>query len=150
MEHEYPGDEVFDRIEELCERGDEYMEIEKYRPALKKFWKAFDLLPEPKTQYPAGTWLLVSIGDINFQVGNYKGGVETLNRAKTFFEAADNPFLHFRLAQCCFEEGDNASAIKEFELAFAEDGAAIFEDEDPKYWSFFEANRLEGIKPKND
>ena len=124
------------------------MEIEKYRPALKKFWKAFDLLPEPKTQYPAGTWLLVSIGDINFQVGNYKGGVETLNRAKTFFEAADNPFLHFRLAQCCFEEGDNASAMKEIELAFAEDGAAIFEDEDPKYWSFFEANRLEGIGPK--
>lgn len=142
MEEEYPGDEVFDRIETLCERGDEYMEEEKYRPALKKFWKAFDLLPEPKTQYPAGTWLLVSIGDINFQVKNYKGGVETLNRAKGFFEAAGNPFLHFRLAQCYLEVGDAKSAIKEFELAFAEDGASIFEDEDPKYWDFFEKNRL--------
>lgn len=142
MEHEYPGDEVFDRIEELCDRGDEYMEREKYRPALKKFWKAFDLLPEPKTQYPSGTWLLVSIGDINFQVGNYKGGVENLNRAKAFPEGAGNPFLHFRLAQCYFEEGDQAAAMKEFELAFAEEGTTIFEDEDPKYWDFFQKNRV--------
>lgn len=141
MDYEYPGDEVFDRIEELCERGEEYMDIGKYRPAIKKFWKAFDLLPEPKTQYPAGTWLLVSIGDINFQVGNYKGGVDNLSKAKQFPEGEGNPFLHFRLAQCHLELEQEASALAEFDMAYQEDGKAIFEDEDPKYWTFYQNNR---------
>lgn len=138
MKDDYPGDEVFDRIEELCDRGDAYMDEGKYRPALKRFWKAFDLLPAPKTQYPAGTWLLVCIGDINFQVQNYKGGVENLNKAKAFPEGAGNPFLHFRLAQCYFELDEKEAARTEFEQAFKVDGAAIFDDEDPKYWAFFQ------------
>lgn len=139
MDYKYPGDEVFDKIEELCDKGEAYLDKEKYRPALKRFWKAFDLLPEPQTQYPAGTWLLVSIGDINFQVKNYLEGVKNLTKAKQFPEGEGNPFLHFRLAQCYFELEEQDAAFKEFKRAFDADGKAIFEDEDTKYWAFFEA-----------
>jgi len=141
MEYEYPGDKVFDKIEELCERGEEYMEQEKYPRAIKKFWKAFDLLPEPKTQYPAGTWLLTSIGDINFIVRNYKSGVMNLTRAKQFPEAEGNPYIHFRLGQCLLEEGEDEKALKELQQAYDLEGKEIFNDEDPKYWAFFSSKQ---------
>ena len=80
---QYTGDEVFDRIEVLCEQGEAYIERGKYRSALQKFWKAFELLPEPKTQYPSGTWLLTAIGDLNFQLQNFDFGI--LSRACPVF-----------------------------------------------------------------
>ncbi len=135
------GDEVFDQIEELCDKGEAYYERGKYRPAIKKYWKAFDLLPEPKTQYPAGTWLLAAIGDVNFIVKNYAGGVQNLTKALTFPEGAENPFIHFRLGQCHLELGDTEAAKEAFARAFELEGEAIFEDEDPKYWAFFKAVR---------
>lgn len=137
----YSGDDVFDEIEELCERGEELADNGKIRPALSTFWKAFNLLPEPKEQYPAGTWLLVSIGDLNFMVQNYEGGVKNLTEAKKFPEGEGNPFLHFRLGQCQFELGNKEEALKEFLIAFEADGEAVFEDEEPKYWNFFKAVR---------
>ena len=91
------GDEVFDKIEVLCDKGDAYLEREKYRSALQKYWKAFNLLPEPQTQYPAGTWLLTVIGDVNFIVKNYKEGVKNLSAAKKFPEGNGNPFIHFSI-----------------------------------------------------
>lgn len=141
MDHEYPGDEVFDEIEVLCDKGDAYMDRGKYRPAIKKFWKAFDLLPEPKTQYPAGTWLLTSIGDINFMVNNFKEGVKNLTRAKDFPEGNDNPFIYFRLGQCYLELGEKEEALRELKQAYDWEGSAIFDDEDPKYWAFFKAHQ---------
>lgn len=129
----YPGDEVFDRIEDLCDAGEELMDEGKYDQALKKFWKAFTILPEPKTQYPSGTWLLVSIGDIYFIFKDYKNGIKNLTEAKKFPEGEGNPYLHLRLGQCHFEEGNIEEARKEMKIAYEIDGKAIFEDEDEKY-----------------
>lgn len=138
---DYPGDEVFDRIEELCEAGEERLGEGKLRPALRKFWKAFELLPNPKPQYPSGTWLLVSLGDVYWQMGNFEAGATQLERAKAFPEGFGNPYLHFRLAQCLLELEEEAKAFEEFSVAFEAEGAAIFEDEAPKYWAFFEAQQ---------
>lgn len=142
MNNENPiGDDVFDKIEELCERGEELADAGKIRPALSTFWKAYDLIPEPKNQYPAGTWLLVTIGDLNFQVQNYESGVKNLTLAKDFPEGEGNPFLHFRLGQCQLELGNKDAALEEFLKAFEVEGEVIFEDEEPKYWNFFKAVR---------
>ncbi|MDC0230512.1 hypothetical protein OAK19_00965 [Aureispira] len=134
---QYKGDEVFDRIEVLCEQGEAYIERGKYRSALQKFWKAFDLLPEPKIQYPSGTWLLTAIGDLNFIVGNFDGGIKNLTEAKKFTAGTNNGFINFRLGQCQYEKGNIKEALKEFNIAYKLEGITIFEDEDPTYLTFF-------------
>lgn len=138
---DYPGDEVFDKIEELCDKGEAYMDEGNYRQAMKRFGKAFDLLPEPKTQYPSGTYLLVSIGDIYFTNGNYEKAIVKLREATKYPEGEGNPFLHFRLAQSLFELDQKEQALKEFSQAYEVDGQGIFEDEDEKYWAFFSSNQ---------
>jgi tetratricopeptide (TPR) repeat protein len=135
------GDEVFDEIEILCDKGEAYVERGKYRPAIKKYWKAFDLVPEPKTQYPAGVWLLTAIGDVNFIVRNYAEGVKNLTKAKGFPDGDGNPFIHFRLGQCQLELGNIDEALEELSKAFNLEGASIFDDEDPKYLAFFKEER---------
>ena len=37
MEENYPGDEIFDRIETLCEQGEAHLENGQTRTALQKF-----------------------------------------------------------------------------------------------------------------
>lgn len=134
----YPGDEVFDKIEALCDKGEEDLERGKPRAALKRFWKAFELLPTPQTQYPAGTWLLLNIGDIYFEAGLYEKAVEQLTRAMGFFEGKDNPFIHLRLGQAYYELGQLEQARVALQQAWYLDGAAIYEGEDPKYAAFLQ------------
>lgn len=43
------SDELYDRIEELSETGNEAMESEDYAKAISCFQEALDILPEPKT-----------------------------------------------------------------------------------------------------
>src|SRR5262245_65567329 len=62
---------VHDRIEALCKKGDALAEREKYPAALEQYWAAWDLLPEPKTDWEAATWILGAIGDANFLGGDF-------------------------------------------------------------------------------
>lgn len=135
-EDNYPGDEVFDKIEQLCDKGEDDLERGKPRAALKRFWKAFELLPEPKSQYPAGTWLLLNIGDIYYEAGLYDKAVEQLTKALDFFEGKENPFLHLRLGQAHYELEQWDLARPALQQAWDLDGAAVYEGEDPKYLAF--------------
>src|SRR5262245_379774 len=51
-------DELFVKIEALCTSGDELAEMEQFASALTDYWAAWDLLPEPRTQWAAATWIL--------------------------------------------------------------------------------------------
>lgn len=132
----YPGDEVFDKIEALCDKGEDDLERGKPRAALKRFFKAFNLLPEPVTQYPAGTWLLLHIGDIYFHWERYEQALEQLIKALDFPDGNENPFIQLRIGQCHYHLGDVAAARAALQLAYDLDGTTIFEDEDPLYWAF--------------
>lgn len=57
---------LYEQIGALSEAGDALAEDEDFEGALAKYREAFDLLPEPKTQWEAGTWLMAAIGDANF------------------------------------------------------------------------------------
>ena len=51
------SDELYDRIEELSETGNEAMESEDYAKAISCFQEALDILPEPKEDWEAYLWL---------------------------------------------------------------------------------------------
>jgi tetratricopeptide (TPR) repeat protein len=135
---QYPGDEVFDKIEALCDKAEHDLERGKPRAALKRFWKAFDLLPAPQTQYPAGTYILLNIGDIYYEAGLYDKAVAQLQRALDFFEGKDNPFIYLRLGQAYFELEQLEAARAALQRAWELDGAAVYEGEDPKYLAFLQ------------
>jgi hypothetical protein len=66
-------------------------------------WRAWDLLPEPKTEWEAATWILAAVGDANFLGADYVAGRDNLATAMHCPGAIGNPFMHLRLGQCQFE-----------------------------------------------
>ncbi|KVH35173.1 hypothetical protein WT01_21560 [Burkholderia cepacia] len=137
--------ELYERIGALSDAGDALMEDGDYEGALAKFRAGFDLLPEPKTNWEAGTWLMAAIGDANFLQEDYAAGCDNLGQAMHFPNAIGNPFLHLRLGQCQFELGNLDRAADELMRAYMAGGPELFEDEDPRYLRFL-ATRAEGIE----
>jgi tetratricopeptide (TPR) repeat protein len=65
-------DSVHERITQFSKDGDVLAQQGKYREAVDKYLQAFELLPEPRTDWEACTWLLAAIGDANFRSKNYE------------------------------------------------------------------------------
>lgn len=123
-------------ITRLSEAGDSYAENGDFPKALGEYWKAFDLIPEPKTEWDATTWVLAAIGDANFLGNDFQAGVDNLSNAMHCPGAIGNPFLHMRLGQCQFEVGNLDRAADEMTRAYALEGDEIFSEDDPKYLAF--------------
>jgi len=138
-------DALYARIGTLSDAGDALTEAGDSAGALAKYREAFDLLPEPRTNWEAGTWLMAAIGDTYFHQADYAAGRDTLDQAMHFPEAIGNPFLHLRLGQCQFELGNLDRAADELMRAYMGGGPELFEDEDDKYLRFLAA-RVEGIE----
>ncbi len=129
-------EQIGDDILRLSSEGDAFAEAEDYPQALRCYWEAWDLLPEPKTSWEAATWLLGAIGDANFFSGDFVAGRDNLANSMHCPDAIGNPFLHLRLGQCQWELGNLDRAADELTRAYMGAGDEIFESEDPKYLSF--------------
>ncbi|HMF19790.1 MAG TPA: hypothetical protein VKE98_21475 [Gemmataceae bacterium] len=130
------NEDTGDRIQALCAEGDALAEKENFPAALKKYWAAWDLLPEPKVNWEAATWILGAIGDANFLASDFVAGRDNLSMAMQCPDAIGNPFLHLRLGQCQFELGNLERAAYELARAYMGEGSEIFADEDPRYLAF--------------
>src|SRR5579863_5981528 len=111
-------DEAHKRIQDLCSRGDALAEKSDYASALELYWAAWDLLPEPRTDWEAATWILAAIGDANYLGGDYVAGRDNLSMAMHCPQAIGNPFLHLRLGQCQYELGNLDRAADELARAY--------------------------------
>jgi len=128
------SDQVHDRISLLSSEGDDLAEAGKFRDAIAKYCEALDLLPEPKTNWEAATWLLVAVGDANFLAKNYELARVALSDAMHCPDAIGNPFIHLRLGQSQFELGNLPRANDELTRAYMGAGKDIFAEDDPKYF----------------
>jgi tetratricopeptide (TPR) repeat protein len=129
------SDAIHGRVVQLSKEGDQRAEGGHYRAAVEKYIEAFELLPEPKTDWEACTWLLTAIGDANFKSRNYEHAQAALTDAMGCPGAIGNPFIHLRLGQSQFELGDLQRANEELTRAYMGAGKDIFAEEDPKYFS---------------
>jgi tetratricopeptide (TPR) repeat protein len=120
-------------IGRLCALGDAEADLGCFPQALSHYWAAWDLLPEPQTDYLEATWILAAVGDVNFLGRDYEAGRDNLSTVMHCPGAIGVAFLHFRLGQCLFEIGDEAAAADELLRAFHGGGDTLFDDEDPKY-----------------
>ncbi|HZL90999.1 MAG TPA: hypothetical protein VFB96_21720 [Pirellulaceae bacterium] len=128
-------DDLYEDIQSRCKTGDDLAAQGNYADALAQYWAAWDLLPEPKTDWDAATWILAAIGDANFLAGDFVAGRDNLSTAMHCPDAIGNPFLHLRLGQCQFELGNLDRAADELTRAYMGGGADVFEGAS-KYFDF--------------
>ena len=140
--------ELQGEIDSLCARGDAHADLDRFPEALALYWEAWDLLPEPKIECEAATWILAAVGDANFLGRDYEAGIDNLSTVMHCPGGIGIPFLHMRLGQCQYELGDHARAIDELMRAYVGGGIDLFDDEDPKYLAYVEAERasVDGAK----
>lgn len=138
------SDETHAKIQRLCALGDENAGAKQFSEALQSYWAAWDLLPDPKTEWEAATWILAAVGDANFLGKDYVAGRDNLSVAMGCPGAIGNPFLHLRLGQCQLELEDFDRAADELMRAYMGAGVDIFKDQDPKYLRFLQS-KAEGI-----
>jgi tetratricopeptide (TPR) repeat protein len=129
-------DDLYKRITALCQEGDAYMKHGNADAALERFHAAWHLLPEPKNDWEAGTWVFSAIGDAWYSKGDHQQALLAFQEAVQCPDGLGNPFIHLRLGECYFEMGDSPKAQDELTRAYMGGGREIFEEEDPKYFAF--------------
>ena len=128
------------RISRFCEIGDTLAEDGKYNDAVASYQYAWNLLPDPKENWKAATWI-----QAHFLNSNYPAALTALEHAMRCPEAIGNPFIHLRLGQTQFELGNKDRAADELMRAYMGAGAEIFAEEAPKYLEFL-GTVAEGIE----
>lgn len=128
--------DIHDQISQLGEEGNIRADAGDYTRALGLFDQAWALLPEPKKDWEAATWVLGAIGDVSFLNGDYAAARDALRGSLECPDGLGNPFLHLRLGQALFELGDEDAAADELMRAYMAGGDDIYEDDDPKYLAF--------------
>ena len=121
--------EIYDKVDDLSSEGNDFCDAGQFDDAIAKWSEALDLLPEPKSDWEASTWLWASIGDAEYQRGK-------LTEARTaFFDALNGPdgqsnaFIHYRLGQCEIKLGNQDNGVEHLLRAYMLDGDRIFSDE---------------------
>jgi tetratricopeptide (TPR) repeat protein len=131
-------DSIHDEITKLCEQGDSLVKSGDFRGALRLFHRSWKLLPEPKEDWDASTWILTAIGDAHFFLGDFQNVIAALSNAVHCPNGLGNPFVHLRLGEAAFELGQMDRAKDELTRAYMGAGRDIFANEDPKYLAYLE------------
>ena len=123
-------------IDNLCQKGDQFAQIDQQDDALDQYEAAWELLPNPKNQWPAATWILMAAGDVYFEKRDFVAAIDALRESLECPDGEMNSFIRLRLGQCLFELGDLNEAANALEVVFRNNGEELFADEDPKYLNF--------------
>ena len=124
------SDELYDKITDLTDEGNDLCDEEEYEKALEKYKKALKLIPEPKTDWEASTWVYTAIGDCYYFLGEYSDAIEALNSAMLCPDGVGNGFITLRLGECYYELDDKEKAADYFVDTYMIEGMEIFEEED--------------------
>jgi tetratricopeptide (TPR) repeat protein len=129
-------DAIHKQVTEYCDLGNQLADQDKHEEAVVQFNKAWKLIPEPKNDWEASTWILGAIADSCFFLGKRTSAKQALEYAMTCPGGLGNPFLHLRLGQVLLDSGELDAAAEELIRAYMGAGTDIFQAEDPKYLDF--------------
>jgi len=137
-------DNIYDQIVSLAEEGDDFAEKEIFGSAISKYNEALDLLPEPKTDWEAATWLYVALGDALFSEKDFDAALGAYEKALMSPDGTGNPYIWFCLGEVFYESGNFEKAKTHFMSAYLLDGEEIFKDTKPVYISLISEEIAKG------
>jgi hypothetical protein len=141
MPAELPA-ELHSAIVELCSAGDHLAEARQFEDALAKYNAAWEMVPAPKTEWNASTWILAAIADACFPGGFRTSAKEALEYAMHCPGGIGNPLLHLRLGQTLLDTGEQDRAADELARAYMGAGHEVFADQDAKYLDFLKTRLI--------
>ena len=129
------NDELYSEILRLSSEGDALCDDGEYQCAKEKFLLALGLVPTPKSDWEAATWLFTALGEVSFLSQSYEEAVDYLFDAINCPDGLANPFIMLRLGEALFETGADVSRVNDYLMrAFLLGGLDIFEGENDKYF----------------
>lgn len=133
---------IADELDELAEAGTDLLDEEDWDGALARFRAGLALIPEPKRNWEASTWLHASIGDAHFFAERYAEARDAFHEATQCPGGLGNPYVQLRLGESELELGNEDAAANGLIGAYLQEGAEIFAEEDPKYLAFLRSRGL--------
>ena len=130
---------IHETIMAHCARGDKLAAARAFEEAISEYNKALELVPEPKNEWNASTWILAAIADSAFLAGYKTSAREALQYVMTCPGALGNAFLHLRLGEVLLDDGEKDAAANELMRAYMAAGKEIFQSEDPHYFEFLKS-----------
>lgn len=122
-------EEISSEIEELSADGSDLFDSSQFQEAIQKWSSAMVLLPDPRTDWDAYTWLAASIGDAHYQLGQIEAARHSFYEALNGPDGIGNPFVYYRLGQCQIKLGDEERGSQSLLKAYMLDGEEIFHGE---------------------
>jgi len=129
-------DATFELVQRFSAEGDALAATGQYHEAIPAYNRAWGLLPEPKSQWAAATWILTAIADAGYLGGFLRSARDALDYVMLCPEAIGNPFLHLRRGEVLYEQGELAAAADELMRAYMGGGPDLFASEPAKYLEF--------------
>ncbi len=122
------------QVVELCNKAVEAQEEERFHASNRDLQKVYDLLPEPKNEWKAYSWLISIMADNHFEQDEYIAAFKKLEEVFTLDdESTENAYLCLRRGQCALELEYDELAKQFLTRAFELEGKELFEDEHSKY-----------------
>ena len=140
--HMKNGFDKFDeKVTSLVEKGNELHDNQKYAEALEQYQKAWQALPEPKSESELANWISACIYSAYFDLADYaeakKWGETTLRTRGSDIDTV--PLID--LGMVCYELNQFEEAYKYFNDAYNYGKERAFQDRPKKYLEFYLSKR---------
>ena len=132
------SDAVHAEVLRLSSSGDEFASDGKYAEAIGQYERALELLPKPRHDWDAFTWLKVAIADAYFYEKRFDKVCDVMKEVMLLGpeENGANTFIQLRYGQALLEAGKEDLAADWLARAFLTKGRKLFMEDDRKYLDF--------------
>ena len=135
-------DDIYDRITELSERGNDLLDRGDTKAAISIWRSALQLLPEPRRQWDAAVWLHASIGDAQREDGDLNAALDSFRQAAGSGDGYANSFVQLGIGTCLYDLGRQQESTDPLLRAYMGEGEEIFEESEPKYLAYLRERKL--------
>lgn len=126
--------EIYEIIVNKCTQDNDLVERSEYEKAIEKYLEDLELVPGPKSNWEASTWIYTALGDTYYLMGDFKASKNFLFDAINCPDGIVNPFIMLRLGESLYELGEVHKSKEYLIRAYMLEGYSIFYDENDKYF----------------